>query len=147
MWENLCLRHLHQSAVGGNCLYSSVDHAIGLAVSIRKLQYHLQAIFCWVYSVVCQKIVFNRNNKVSMKCQRLCHSNKYKCSFPPLFQFLSQICQKLLSTAIKDVMINYQKKNIRSMICVKIRSFVFSIFIRDKYTALKYIGAFIFVKW
>ena len=36
MWENLFLHHLHQSVVGGNCLYSSVDHAIGLAVKEKK---------------------------------------------------------------------------------------------------------------
>ena len=47
MWENLCLHHLHQSVVGGNCLYSSVDHAIGLAVIKISISF-FEIIFWWV---------------------------------------------------------------------------------------------------
>ena len=53
MWENL-FHHLHQSVVGGNCLYSSVDHAIGLAVIKISISF-FEILFWWV---ICQSAKF-----------------------------------------------------------------------------------------
>ena len=63
MWENL-FHHLHQSVVGGNCLYSSVDHAIGLAVIEISISF-FEIIFWWV---IWQSAKFFSKDSDNMLC-------------------------------------------------------------------------------